>query len=54
MMDITYYSNLVDVDKTMLENQVTTESTGIQNVCQSVAHCCQQCIAAGGGHFKDL
>jgi hypothetical protein len=26
----------------------------IQNICQSVARCCQQCIAAGGGHFEHL
>jgi hypothetical protein len=26
----------------------------IQNVCQSVALCCQQCLAAGGGHFEHL
>jgi len=26
----------------------------IQNVCQSAARRCQQCIAAGGGHFEHL
>jgi hypothetical protein len=26
----------------------------IQNVSQSVLHCCQQCFAAGGGHFEHL
>jgi hypothetical protein len=25
-----------------------------QNVCQYVARRCQQCIAAGGGHFEHL
>jgi hypothetical protein len=32
----------------------TVQLATIQNVCQSVARCCQQNIAAGGGHRQHM
>jgi hypothetical protein len=34
--------------------RATVQLATIQNVCQSGARRCQQCIAADGGHFEHL